>query len=189
MTTTRDQIIQKTCELIELQGYHATGLSQILKESRSPKGSLYYYFPDGKESLVTAAVQHVGGIVLRRMQTILTEQEQAAEAIHALIVNIAYNVEHSGFRAGGPITTVAMEAAATSDSLRQACDAIYAEWIQLVTDRLITAGLNRERAARLADLTIAGVEGGIILSRTARSQRPLLSVAEEVRNLIRIATG
>jgi TetR/AcrR family transcriptional regulator, lmrAB and yxaGH operons repressor len=52
---TRDQIIQTTCTLLESQGYHATGLNQILKESGAPKGSLYYYFPQGKEELAEEA--------------------------------------------------------------------------------------------------------------------------------------
>ncbi|MBK8129269.1 MAG: TetR/AcrR family transcriptional regulator [bacterium] len=52
MNPKREQIIQSTCQLIEIQGYHATGIKQILAESEAPKGSLYYYFPDGKDELV-----------------------------------------------------------------------------------------------------------------------------------------
>jgi hypothetical protein len=48
MSTTRDQIIQAACTLLEKQGYPATGLNEIVRESGAPKGSLYYYFPDGK---------------------------------------------------------------------------------------------------------------------------------------------
>ena len=51
MSTTREQIIEKTCELIELQGFNATGVNQIIRESGTPKGSLYYHFPGGKEEL------------------------------------------------------------------------------------------------------------------------------------------
>ena len=56
MTNTRDQIIQTTSNLIENQGYHATGLNEIVKESGAPKGSIYYYFPDGKEGITAEAV-------------------------------------------------------------------------------------------------------------------------------------
>ncbi|UUZ80779.1 TetR/AcrR family transcriptional regulator [Paenibacillus sp. P26] len=52
----RERLIQATSNLIELQGYHATGLNQIIKEGGAPKGSLYYYFPNGKEELVAESV-------------------------------------------------------------------------------------------------------------------------------------
>ena len=62
MTSTHDQIILVTCTLLEKQGYPATGLNEIVKESGAPKGSLYYYFPDGKEQIVSEAVLFAGSI-------------------------------------------------------------------------------------------------------------------------------
>ena len=56
MTIAREQILKTTCDLMEKQGYHGTGLNEIVKESGSPKGSLYHYFPDGKEQIVAEAV-------------------------------------------------------------------------------------------------------------------------------------
>ncbi len=101
MVSTCDQIIATTCDLPELQGYHATGLNQIIKESGSPKGSLYYYFPGGKEELAVEAVSYGGKIVLERIRENLAQLDDAAAAIHTFIRNIANQVERSGFRAGG----------------------------------------------------------------------------------------
>ncbi|NDJ63196.1 MAG: TetR/AcrR family transcriptional regulator, partial [Chloroflexi bacterium] len=128
MASTRDQIIEKTCELLELQGYHATGLNQIIRESGSPKGSLYYHFPGGKEELAVEAVSRVGEIVLRRIVDNLAQIDDAAAAISGFIANIAVHVERSGFRAGGPITTIALETATDSETLRATCDRIYGGW-------------------------------------------------------------
>src|SRR3982751_5168753 len=98
MSSTRDQIIETTCDLLELQGYHATGLNKIIKESGSPKGSLYYHFPGGKEELAIEAVNHVGKIVLQRIRENLEQIENPAESIQIFIKNIALNVKLSGFR-------------------------------------------------------------------------------------------
>jgi AcrR family transcriptional regulator len=39
------------------QGNDATGVSEIISESGSPKGSLYYYFPQGKPQLAIQSVE------------------------------------------------------------------------------------------------------------------------------------
>jgi len=184
MTSTRDQIIEKTCELIELQGYHATGLNQIIKESGSPKGSLYYHFPGGKEELAVEAVSYIGSIVLRRIRENLAQIDDTAEAIRVFIRNIAFNVEMSGFRAGGPITTIAMETASTSEVLRQECERIYGEWQEAFAAKLQSGGISEDRARRLSLLIIAAIEGGVILCRTGQSREPLEQVAEEVNVLV-----
>lgn len=185
MTAARDQIIQTTCDLLEFQGYHATGLNQIIKESGSPKGSLYYYFPGGKEELTAEALNHVGQIVLQRIQTNLALVESPAEAIPEFIVNVARNVELSGYRTGGPITTVALETAGTSERLRQACERIYAGWQVAFMDKLRNGGMDEDRARRLSSMILAAIEGGIILCRTQRSPKPLEDAAAEVGALLK----
>ncbi len=52
----KDNIVVAAMSLFRRQGYASTGLNQILQESGAPKGSLYHYFPGGKEQLGLAAV-------------------------------------------------------------------------------------------------------------------------------------
>lgn len=180
----RDQIIATTCTLMELQGYHATGLNQIVKESGSPKGSLYYYFPGGKEELTEEALHSVGKAVYERIKLNLAATSDAAAAVREFIAMIADQVESSGFRAGGPITTVAMETASTSERLRAVCREIYSGWVALFEAKFREARIQAERARALANLTIAAIEGGIILSRTAQSANALRQVGEQLAVLI-----
>lgn len=186
MTNARDQIIETTCALLELQGYHATGLNQIIKESGSPKGSLYYYFPGGKDELTAESLNRVGAMVLGRIRENLAAQPDPVTAVSGFIRSIAHNVVVSGFRAGGPITTVAMETAATNDRLREVCQQIYGDWQQAFAQRLIDGGYDTARAQRLSVLIIAAIEGGIILCRTSRSDQPLHAVADEIEALLSV---
>src|SRR4026208_2300569 len=47
-TDTRRRMIVTTSKLLERQGFHGTGLNQILEEANAPKGSMYFHFPAGK---------------------------------------------------------------------------------------------------------------------------------------------
>ena len=189
MASTREEIIKATCDLMELQGYYGTGLNQIIRESGSPKGSLYYYFPGGKEELTAEALKHVGQIVLQRIKDNLAAVDAPAEAIRQFIHLIADNVEASGFKAGGPITTVALETASTSDTLRETCHDIYQQWIGAFAAKLSAGGMDDLSAATLAQVIISSLEGGIILSRTGQDVTPLRAVADQMARLVESSTN
>ncbi len=184
MSSKRDQIIETTCQLMEIQGYHATGLNQILAESGAPKGSLYYYFPDGKDGLVEEAIAQTSKIIVERLQAGMAAYTNPAEAIPAFLRNLAHYVQASGFQSGGPITAVALEAASTNERLNAACLAAYQAWQAVIEQKLLAAGYEPVRARRLASVVIALIEGAIILSRSERNVAPLLDAATELERLL-----
>ncbi len=185
MSSTREEILKTTCRLLDMQGYHGTGLNQIIKESGTPKGSLYYHFPEGKEGLAAEAVQRAGSAVEERIRESMAQVEDPAQAVKSFILTLAHFVRASDFQTGGPITTVALEAATTSERLNTACRDVYANWQAAFEEKLHSSGFDAERAERLATLILAALEGAIILSRTRRTTTPLEYAAEELACLIR----
>ncbi len=181
MSTTREQIVRTTAELLEAQGYHATGLNQIVAESGAPKGSLYYYFPAGKEELTAEAIGLTGEAIARHIRDSLAETAEPAEAVATFIRALAQRIAASDCRGGSAITIVALETAATSERLNQACRRAYGLWQAAFRAKLVAGGFAPERAEQLATAIIAAVEGGVVLSRTQRSPAPLERVAEELR--------
>lgn len=184
MSNARDQILQATCDLLEKQGYHGTGLNEIVKESGAPKGSLYYYFPEGKEQITAEAVLQSGRAVSERIRTGLKGSSGAPKAIHDFIVLIAENVERSGFAAGGPLTTVAMETATQSERINLACREAYGMLQVAFKEKLLENGFSNTRAEELGTFITASIEGGIILSRVSHTADPLRLVAKQLRTLL-----
>lgn len=184
MSGVRQQIIATTCDLMERQGFHATGLNQIVKESGAPKGSLYYYFPEGKDELAEAAIAWAGQTLTEHIRTNLSGSEDAPTALRSFILGIAAAVERSGFRSGGPLTTVAMETAITNERLNRACRDAYALLQTAFAAKLVASGYTQAQAKPLATFITAAVEGGIILSRTYHTGDPLRLVAEQVGQLL-----
>ncbi len=186
MSTKRDEILNTACELFEAQGYHATGLNQIIAESGAPKGSLYYYFPDGKEGLTEEAIERTSRSVEARIRQSMAETDDTVEAVVTFLRTLAHYVEASSYRAGGPITTVALEAANSSERLNEACRQAYGCWQTAFEEKLLAGGYSTERAERLASLLISLIEGAIVLCRTYRSPQPLLHAAEEIYLLMQV---
>lgn len=180
MGSKRKDIIEATCELLEKQGYHATGLNQIVAESGAPKGSLYYYFPEGKEELTAEAIERMGRRVAERIRDRLATIDDPAAAIQSFVLDLGEHVEASGFHGGSPITIVALEAPAMSARLNAACRDAYQLWQQVFRDKLTRSGYDADEAGRLATLIVASIEGAIVLSRTSRSVEPLRHTAQEI---------
>lgn len=186
MSDTREHIIQITSQLLEKQGYHGTGLNEIIRESGAPKGSLYYYFPDGKEQITAEAVLQSGRMVSERIRVGLAASHSPAEAIYDFILLIAENVEHSGFAAGGPLTAVAMETATQSERINLACREAYGMLQTAFQEKLLESGFSKAQAEELGTFIVAAVEGGIILSRVSHSADPLRLVAKQLKPLFYI---
>jgi TetR/AcrR family transcriptional repressor of lmrAB and yxaGH operons len=127
--------------------------------------SLYYYFPQGKEELTAEAIARSGGIIEQHIRSELATIDGPAEAIPAFVRTLAQEVEASGFRAGGPVTTVALETVNSSERLNLACREAY-DWLRnAFAEKLIIGGYVLARAAQLATFIVSAIEGGILHKR------------------------
>jgi TetR/AcrR family transcriptional regulator, lmrAB and yxaGH operons repressor len=189
MSTTRQQVIEKTSELLERQGYHATGLNQIVAESDTPRGSLYYYFPQGKEELATEAIQFKATQMSSYLRHHLAAYDDPIEAIYQTILGLAAHIEGAGCSSGAPIAAVALETASQSERLRQACQAAYSYLQAPLEEKLLVGNFPPDRAHALSLTINAAIEGAVILSRVEHSSQPLRVVAEEVRTMLLCASS
>ena len=185
MSNSREQILLTTADLLENQGFHATGMNEIVKESGAPKGSIYYYFPGGKDEIVAETVRLAGQRTAERIRAHLDKVIDPAEAIQSFVETIAYHIEVSGFRAGGPLTIVASETATTNERINLACQEAYTELREAFASRLRASGIEEGKAISLAWMITATVEGAIILSRTFHTADPLREAAQQLASVIR----
>jgi TetR/AcrR family transcriptional repressor of lmrAB and yxaGH operons len=181
MSDMRDRILLTMAQLIEKQGYHATGLNEIIKESGAPKGSLYYYFPGGKEQIGTEAIIEAGKIISGRLSSMLQEIPTPAQAVYSFLMGMAANVEATGFGAGSPLTTAAVETAMTSEAINQACQDAFDLILAAFREKFASGGYAEDQAAELAMYVTTVIEGGILMSRTYHNAQPLRLAARHLQ--------
>lgn len=178
MADKKEEILSVAGKLMEKQGYHATGLSEILKESKAPKGSLYHYFPGGKGELAVEVIKRNRERISKNIQIGMEQYEDPVTSIVTFIRNLADVIEKAGYTAGGPLTAIATETAATDHTISSACGDTYNEWIGIIKEKMSQSDQLKASSALVAQVIISSLEGAILLARTFKSKEPLLNLSD-----------
>jgi AcrR family transcriptional regulator len=173
MAATRDRILDSSAELFRRQGYAGTGIKQIAAEASAPFGSLYHFFPGGKEQLGEAVIRWSGGMYLQLFSTIAAQAGDPLTAVADFFAGAAQTLRETDFADACPIATVALEVASTNEPLRQATADVFESWIDAATAYFVAAGIPAQRARGLAFAMLSLLEGAFVFSRAMRSTEPL----------------
>lgn len=119
----------------------------------------------------------------------LSQIDDPAEAIHAMIVDISQKIAQQSCGTGAPIAAVALEASNTSERIRKACADGYQGLQDVIAAKLVMGGFATEKAASLAITINAAIEGAMILARTKQDASILVNVANDVKTLLQSASS
>jgi AcrR family transcriptional regulator len=187
-TGTKERIVQRSAELFRRQGFAGTGVKQIVAEASAPFGSLYHFFPGGKEQLGEEVIRWSGGIYGQLLDAFYKPGEDPVAATRNFFAAAAQTLRETDYADACPIATVALEVSSTNEPMRQACADVFDGWVDGATERLIETGLTRKRSRELAFSLIGALEGAFVLSRALRSTEPLeaagASMTAEMRDAV-----
>jgi AcrR family transcriptional regulator len=170
---TKDRIRDSAAGLFQHQGYHATGVKQIVEGASAPLASLYHFFPGGKEALGADVVRVAGAGYQELVEGVWDAAPDAVAGVHAVFDGAAAVLEATDYEDACPIATVALEVASTNETLRIATAEVFDAWIEAAVARLVAAGIAAPTARELAFAVIGGLEGAFVLARATRSVEPL----------------
>lgn len=182
--SSKEVLIEVASRLFRIRGYYGVGLKDIIEESGIPKGSLYHYFPKGKEELAIEAINHTKEMVVGEIQREFDEIEDPIKAIQAHIYQLSEVFGENGNLLGLPIGTIAAETYTTSEPIRMACQEAVTDWQSIYVKKLHEAGYSEKRSKDLSIVINALIEGGILLALTAKSGEPLHAIAEQIPLLL-----
>ena len=125
------------------------------------KGSLYNFFPGGKEEMMDAVLADIDGWFSARIFASLEQPRDPATAIRSMIEEVtAY------FRSGGRVCLVgAVGLGAARDAFATRVRDYFARWISALARCLEAGHVPPSQAQPLAEETVCGIQGAIILSR------------------------
>jgi AcrR family transcriptional regulator len=170
---TRDRIVFGAATLMRRQGYTGTGIKQIATEAQAPFGSLYHFFPGGKEELGAEVIRRGGYFFQVLVMSVFDEAPDLVTGVRDCFEGAAETLQATDYQDACPIATIALEVASTNERLRTASADVFAGWIDAAVERYEAAGIDPGAARELACSMIMSLEGAFLLSRAMRTTEPL----------------
>jgi len=186
---TRERIVQTSAELFRRQGFAGTGVKQIVAQASAPFGSIYHFFPGGKEQLGEEVIRWSGAIYGQLIDAFYPSGADPVSSTRDFFAGAAETLRETDFADACPIATVALEVSSTSEPMRQACAEVFDGWIEDLAGRLAAAGLAPARSRELAISMLASIEGAFVLARAQRSTEPLEVAGASATALVREAVN
>jgi AcrR family transcriptional regulator len=156
----RAGVIPLIAEAFRELGYDGASMSRITERTGLGKGSLYHFFPGGKEEMAAVVLADVDDWFERNIFAPLREGEPAA-AIASMWGDVdAY------FQSGGRVCLVgAFALDETRDRFATAIAGYFVRWIDALASALARLGRNAADAREQAEDIVLGIQGALLLSR------------------------
>lgn len=184
---TRERLIETARDLFHRQGYTPTGISQILKESGTNAGSLYYFFPT-KEDLLVAVLEwyrdHIGDDLIELHTAHI---DDPIEKVFGLLDGYRQMLLLFEFELGCPIGGLAIELSNTHPAARSLLLVNFEQWVDCVEAFLRQAEARFPQDVDLRSLAIhilTTMEGGMMLAKTYRSTAHFDQTVTHLRSYI-----
>jgi TetR/AcrR family transcriptional repressor of lmrAB and yxaGH operons len=168
----RTKLVLATLDLLRRAGLSGAGINQVIDASQAPKGSVYHYFPGGKQQLVTEALREAERTVGESFSKIFREEARVGEKVRTLFTRTAAALEGTEFAKGCPVAAVTLDLDRESQALREVCQEVFDRWVEAIAHGLDDVPRKERRA--VAQLVLAALEGGLVLARARGSKTPLL---------------
>lgn len=162
----RQHLIECAAELFWKNGYSATGISEILKQTGLPKGSFYFYFKS-KDDLATAVTEYYQKILLEQFRS--SSQRNDWESFIEEIFDYLFGRATGQTFAGCPYAVMGMETALSKPAVASVFMEGLKKFEQIFQEVLLYSGLSPDHAKILSQRMLSIYQGYLLLGRISNN--------------------
>jgi AcrR family transcriptional regulator len=183
--STRDRLVEAARTLFWKHGYTATGIAQILKETDTGSGSLYYFFPTKEDLLLAVLEWYRENLWSQVVQPVFDRVSDPIERIFGILDGYRRGLLFTNYQRGCPIGNLALELADTHPAARELLAVNFTGWRKVIEVCLAEAALkfpeplDREQ---LALFVLTTMEGAVMLARTYQNIEPYDAAVTQLRD-------
>ena len=183
----RINLLDQGVHLLMTQGYHATGVNEIVKAVHVPKGSFYSYFAS-KEAFAAEAITHyIDPFIQLLSQHINTPETDPLTALKNYYAELINEIEKNGYQGGCLLGNLMGEIGDTSELCNQSLKSAVKRYQSLQYKALLQAqkeGTVRQdkSAESMANLLVNNWQGALLRMKLEQSTQPLQECCDTLLN-------
>lgn len=181
----KEEIVQNASTLFARKGYYGVGLKEILDSCGVPKGSFYYYFPNGKIDLLNHVLTYCYESMERKIQHNFFTHDTLLECFESMVNVLANQILENRYFESLTLSMIGIESAYLDPSIHEKCKEIYISWQQLYVDQFLKFGYEKEEAVVKAQTIFGIIHGALISSWIKQNNEDLLLVKNTLKYLIK----
>lgn len=157
----RSEVVPALAEIFREHGFAGASLTAITDGTGLGKGSLYHFFPGGKEEMGRAVLGDVDRWFRDNVFVPLLESEDPAAGIGHM-----FRAVDLFFRSGRRICLVGSFALDdTRDRFANEVQSYFTAWTEALCAALKRSGFGAKAARDIAEEVVAGIQGALVLAR------------------------
>ncbi|MDD1606061.1 MAG: TetR/AcrR family transcriptional regulator [Methylococcaceae bacterium] len=174
----RENLLNQGVTLLMQQGYHGTGLQEILDAVQIPKGSFYNYF-GSKENFGAEVIEHYITPYIQQITNYLAQPDtDALSALQRYFNESIAELERTHFKGGCLLGNLIGEIGDSSDLCRVALQTTLNRYRDVLQSGLSKAQqqgtIRTDKSARdMADLLVNTWQGALLRMKVEQSTAPL----------------
>ncbi len=184
---TKERILAEATRLVHRKGFEATSINDLMAVTGLKKGCLYFHF-SGKEELSHAILEKAKAGFFASFDSSLAGKTPGDRLDHFLKETLEQSKKKE-FEAGCIFGNTALEMSGKNPRLSKFVGEVFEEWIERISKvvkEAQDAGQVRKdlSAAILAKHIVMSLEGGIMLTRLEKSEKPMRDCITSLRTLL-----
>jgi len=164
---TKNKIIKTTIHVLLEKGFHGTRINEIIERSNVSKGSLYYFFPEGKNQLCKECLKLYALKSSLKFKDLFNNADNLADGLRKIITNTKDEIEQSKYVTGNLLVNVSQEINSDHKEIQKLCKELFELIITTIESFFFQYSVQTWKQS--ARNFVLKLNGAIILSKACKT--------------------
>ena len=178
----RADVLPVLAEVFRARGYEGTSLALITAATGLGKGSLYHFFPGGKEQMAAEVLADIDRWFNEMVYDPLRKASDPVQGIAEMFASV-----DSYFHSGRRVCLVGVVAlGAARDAFGDQVKAYFAGWIDALAMALRHSGVEKAAARRQAEQVVLEIQGALVLARALDEPKVFTRALDQAKQRLKL---